>query len=207
MGSDDACQFQSYQSERRPRLVPRARVALIACSMRRELSVFVPLRRDSSPISLSTSGSSTARRKRVLDDFFRMPRHSESKSPEGHSGLSDTRRRSPNIYYDKTITLFVKRFQFCRVTTEEDKGSNPSGCKPLDIWRTSSSTHWQCPPKRSLTADNCMGRCTHKREQPSNYFGMHSDLGIDAFERERHSQAVPLEKLLSVTLCLRGECS
>lgn len=22
--------------------------------------------------------------------------------------------------------------------------------KPLDIWQTSSSTHWQCPPKRLL---------------------------------------------------------
>jgi transposase len=29
--------------------------------------------------------------------------------------------------------------------------------KPLDIWQTSSSTHWQYPPKRSLAADYCMG--------------------------------------------------
>ena len=38
------------------------RAALMISSMRRELSLSVPLRRDSSPISLSTSGSGAARR-------------------------------------------------------------------------------------------------------------------------------------------------
>src|ERR1700730_18626678 len=40
--------------------------------------------------------------------------------------------------------------------------------KPLDIWRTPSSTHWQCPPKRIVHRVHLMGAnsrnelCGHK---------------------------------------------
>ena len=92
---NDACQTKAHQSRQRCQLGSwgrffgfGARLNLMTSSIRQELILLVPLRRDSSPISLSTSGSEIARSERSLDESLRMPGHSrKAKAPRVTRGL------------------------------------------------------------------------------------------------------------------------
>ena len=43
--------------------------------------------------------------------------------------------------------------------------------KPLDIWQTPSSTHWQYPPKRSSTVQHFMVTCSRNEPCAHKYLG------------------------------------
>ena len=61
------------------------------------------------------------------------------------------------------MTRFVATEALVSSDPRRARESNPSGCKPLEIWRTSSSTHWQYPPKR-LFAQNILWTATREMD-------------------------------------------
>ncbi len=129
MGFAVTCQLARHRRPPHPVLVHRP-VSLLHASFRPHLAV-TPLRFTTLHLHQVGTGLSP-----VAAEHARRT----SKSPESHSGLVDTRRRSPNTYHDKAGMPFVKNLQCCRVTRGGQGSRTLVANSHSTVWSTSQCT-------------------------------------------------------------------
>ena len=92
-----------------------------------------------------------------------------NQKPRITRGFVDTKRRLRNIFMLVRIQSESKR-TLVSSDARRARELNPSGCKPLDVSQTPSSTHWQHPPKRSSAIARFYGAIGASNEFGSTFF-------------------------------------